>query len=205
MSQKLIYPATERNKQPILDILKLYLPSDRETNLLEISSGSGQHVSFFAEHFPNIIFQPSEYDSTLFKSIEAYIKPFANILQPIHIDVTTDYKNWQLRSEQYEFILNVNMIHITPYKCTQGLFNNAQHVLKPNGMLITYGPYANNGIIEPESNVRFNQSLRHSDPEWGLRDIQDLKILAMECGLELLQIHNMPSNNKMLIWRKISE
>lgn len=72
-------------------------------------------------------------------------------------------------------------------------------------MLITYGPYANNGIIEPESNVRFNQSLRHSDPEWGLRDIQDLKILAMECGLELLQIHNMPSNNKMLIWRKISE
>lgn len=95
------------------------------------------------------------------------------------------------------------MMHISPYECTKGLFSNAGLYLKTNGIMITYGPYALDGVITPESNVSFDESLRSQNPQWGLRDIKDLTELAKENHLRLEEIIDMPSNNKCIVWKKV--
>ncbi|KYQ57676.1 UPF0585 protein C16orf13 like protein A [Trachymyrmex zeteki] len=204
-AKKLIYPAADRNKDPILSVLKRYIQPGTNQILLEISSGTGQHVAHFAPHFPQVTFYPSEYDLKLLDSIAAYAHGYSNIKTPIGIDITTDYRLWgngNFKPNSLEYIYNANMIHISPYQCTIGLFNNANQLLKPNGLLITYGPYAFDGQITPQSNVDFNESLKLQDPSWGLRDVTDLKKLAEENNIRLIEIVDMPANNKTIIWKK---
>lgn len=197
----MFYPAADRNKGFILDILKMYLDTSKMGKVLEISSGTGQHISHIAEHFPNLQFQPSEYDTSLFNSLTSYANKIAskNVKPPIKIDVTTDYRTWNC-GNNYDCLLNFNMIHITPFSCSIGLFKNGSSVVKKGGFIITYGPYANNGVLEPESNVNFNRGLKAQNPEWGVRDIQDLKKIATEYHIELMKVHDMPANNKCLVW-----
>lgn len=95
------------------------------------------------------------------------------------------------------------MMHISPFKCSEGLFENAGAILQKNGLLITYGPYAENGQLTPESNISFDNGLRRSNPLWGVRDIVDLKKLAEAANLQLIEVHEMPANNKILIWKKL--
>ncbi|KAK4884670.1 hypothetical protein RN001_000941 [Aquatica leii] len=206
MSQKIQYPASERNKQPILEVLQKHIPTNTQGNLLEIASGTGQHASFFAEHFPKLIFHPSEYDYSLFASLRAYAKdtPTKNVRDPIEIDVTTPYTSWNLSHQHYDYILNINMIHISPYSSTIGLFQNCSKLLKPNGLMIMYGPYACDGVIIPESNINFDRGLRMQNKEWGLRDIQDLKSLAAINNMELIEKYNLPANNMCLIWKQLT-
>jgi len=204
-AKKVIYPAAERNKDPILSVLKRYIQRGTNQIFLEISSGSGQHVAHFAPHFPHVTFYPSEYEPRLLDSIAAYANGYSNIKSPMRIDITTDFQLWSnniFKPNSLEYIYNANMIHITPYQCTIGLFNNAGQLLKPNGLLITYGAYAFNGQITPQSNVNFNESLKSQDPSWGLRDVTDLKKLAEENDIKLIEIVDMPANNKMIIWKK---
>ncbi|GJQ76422.1 hypothetical protein Trydic_g2137 [Trypoxylus dichotomus] len=205
MSKKISYPACERNKSFILEVLQKYLESSKPGHVLEIGSGTGQHVSYFAQHFPNLTFQPSEYEDRLFGSIRAYAKdtPTNNVKDPVKIDITTDSKTWNLDIEKFDYLLNVNMMHISPYNCTVGLFTNASKVLKPGGLMITYGPYAHNGVIEPQSNINFDRGLRSENPEWGLRDINDLQKIAEDVGIKLLKKHDLPANNKCLAWQKM--
>lgn len=153
-------------------------------------------------NFPNLTFQPSEYDTNLFNSIRAYSSDVLtkNIKDPIKIDVTEDSKNWKIECHLYDYIININMIHITPFNCTVGLFRNASKVLKQGGLMLTYGPYAHNGIITPQSNVDFDKHLREQDPQWGLRDISDLEKIGESYGIRLVKIYDMPSNNKCLVW-----
>ncbi|KAK7081744.1 hypothetical protein SK128_002571 [Halocaridina rubra] len=94
------------------------------------------------------------------------------------------------------------MVHITPWACTEGLFDIAGKLLKPNGVMATYGPYAIHGEIAPESNVAFNDYLKEQDAEWGLRDIEDLEKEAKKNGLTFDAMFDMPSNNKTLVWTK---
>lgn len=200
-------PSANRNQKPILDVLlKILDKTSSNLKLLEISSGTGQHSAFFANHFPNITFQPSEYDESMLTSIQAYAldSKYKNILNPIIIDISKDYNLWNIKFNEnnFDYILNINMIHITPWKCTEGLFYNAGKLLKNHGFLITYGPYAINGILTPDSNVRFNNMLKNQNPEWGVRDIQDLKILAQKNSIKFVEMYDMPANNKILLWQK---
>lgn len=156
-------------------------------------------------------FQPSDYDSNLFRSIREYTKDCRNVKDPILIDISKDLESWDsmydeqlLKSclDTFDFILNINMIHITPFECSEGLFKNCSKLLKTNGLLFTYGPYSVNNVLTPESNVSFDKSLRRQNKLWGIRDISDLKLLAQKNSMNLLKIHNLPSNNKLLVWNK---
>lgn len=204
-AKKLIYPAADRNKDPILSVLRKYVQRGPDQMFLEISSGSGQHVAHFAPHFPHITFYPSENDSRLLESIAAHANGFTNIKHPLRIDITTDFHTWGngiFKESSIDYVYNANMMHISPYECSIGLFNNAGKLLKNNGFLFTYGPYAIDGIITPESNVNFNKSLKFQDPSWGLRDIRDLEKLAEKNGIGLIDIVDMPANNKTIVWKK---
>ena len=156
-------------------------------------------------------FQPSEYDKTLFKSIKEYTKDCRNVNESILIDISRDLECWDSMydghllnscTNTFNYILNINMIHITPFECTEGLFKNCSKLLKPKGLLFTYGPYSINNVLTPESNVSFDKGLRRQNPRWGIRDIDDLKSLAQKNSMNLLKIHDLPSNNKLLVWNK---
>ncbi|XP_074549304.1 methyltransferase-like 26 [Halichoeres trimaculatus] len=199
--------AAERNKEPILSVLRECVNTGRPLQALEISSGTGQHVTHFAQALRNIIWQPSEYDRQSLASIEAYRAHYQlhNVKPVIHLDASLPHQYWGgIQSESLDLVVNINMIHITPMACTEGLFRGAGAVLKPQGLLLTYGPYAVNGHIMPQSNVDFDYSLRQRNPEWGLRDISLLSSIAQRNGLFLEKMIDMPANNKCLLFRKES-
>lgn len=206
-------PAGERNKQPMLEVLQKHIDVNEKSNLLEISSGPGLHSSFFAGFLPNLTFQPSEFDKGMFSSIKAYrdSEKVDNVLDPIYIDISQDLSQWNAKflnksinecQNFFDYMLNLNMMHISPYECSEGLFVNSSKLLKPGGLLFTYGPYAVDGILEPESNISFDRSLKSRDPTWGIRDIEDLKKLASANHIQLVFSYNLPSNNKCLVWKK---
>ncbi|KAJ0182488.1 hypothetical protein K1T71_001857 [Dendrolimus kikuchii] len=208
--EKLIYPAANRNKEPILQVLKRFMTphedctEEKNPLFLEIASGSGQHVFHFAPHFPTIKFQPTEVDHSLLGSINYYAKncPTRNILPPILVDICNRLNRYGLKENSIDYLYCANMIHISPYVCTIGLFENAGLYLKHDALMITYGPYSKDGIIVPESNVEFDLSLRTRNPLWGLRDINDLKKVGEKNNLTLIDTVEMPANNKTLIWKK---
>lgn len=209
MSHKHCHPAAERNKEPIFQCLKKYIDATNKSQFLEISSGSGQHVSHIAPHFPNTTFQPTELENSSLRSINEYVaeNKTGNIKNAQLLDVRESPDKWlgeTLKPGSLDYIMNVNMMHISEWACSEGLFSGAGVLLKPEGLLFTYGPYAFDGKITPESNVNFDASLRSRDPSWGLRDvIQELQPLAKTHGLQLEQKHDLPANNNFLIWRKI--
>lgn len=199
--------AAERNKEPILSVLRDSVNHVKPLQALEISSGTGQHVTHFAQALPNVTWQPSEYDRQSLLSIEAYRSHYRlnNVKPPIHLDASLSHEHWGgIQPESLDLVLNINMIHISPMACTQGLFRGAGAVLKPQGLLLTYGPYSVNGQITPQSNVEFDYSLRQRNPEWGLRDVVFLKSIAERHGLFLEKMVDMPANNKCLLFRKES-
>ncbi|XP_018571027.1 methyltransferase-like 26 isoform X2 [Anoplophora glabripennis] len=203
MSNKIVYPSAESNKGPILEVLHKHMAKNIDGQVLEIASGTGQHISYFAAHFPRLTFQPSEYDTSLFNSIKAYANetPTKNVKDPIRINVTDDWTTWGVPND-FDYVININMIHVTPFPCTLALFKNVCEVLKMKGLLIMYGPYANNGVLEPQSNRDFDKNIRASNPDWGVRDIQDLMRVADPHGIKIIKIYDLPSNNKCLVWKK---
>jgi len=205
MTEKRIPASAERNKEPIHQVLKKLLPTDKDLKALEIASGSGLHVGYLASCFPRVTWQPSEFDQEHWPSLRAYKSEHTNILDPVEIDISTDYDTWgctNLVPGSIDLILNINMIHISPWAATQGLFKNAGDLLSKDGILVTYGPYAKNGILEPETNVNFNRYLQDENGEWGIRDIADITEEGNEFGLCLSEEYDMPSNNKMLVFRR---
>lgn len=207
-------PSADRNSAPILHVLQEVLNRDEpHQRLLEIASGTGQHSAFFAPHFPNIQFCPTENNPHMLNSIRAYRQDVAtnNMTEPVTVDIRQPFIEWDQRlfnangRMEFNYILCINMMHISEIRCSEGLFENASYLLKNNGILITYGPYAVNGVLQPESNVSFDKSLRSQNNEWGVRDIADLKKIAERWGITFQQAFEMPANNKCLIWRKNCE
>lgn len=194
-----VWPAAERNKQPILETLLQVVPQTGGV-WLEIAAATGQHAVHFAPHFPNYSFQPSDIDekhlATLIK--RQFVANVPNLKPPVRLDVIDDL--WPLHAA--DIIYCANMIHIAPWEVSVGLFRGAGRLLTSGKMLITYGPYQFEGSHTSESNEKFDASLRRRDPAWGVRDVSDLKKLAQSVGLVCRAPIPMPANNFLLVWDK---
>lgn len=204
-------PAAKRNRIPIGEALKKYLDPDNVQNdkneaprVLEIASGCGTHVMHFSQLFPHVQWQPSDFQDDAIESIKGHLANDHrdNVSTPLKIDVCDPYDRWQLKHDKYDFIFNANMVHISPWKCTEFLFANAGEVLKSKGILFMYGPFAINGILEPKSNQEFDTTLKLNNAEWGIRDLKDLEAEASRSDIHLVEILDLPANNKLVIWKR---
>ncbi|XP_002732310.2 methyltransferase-like 26 [Saccoglossus kowalevskii] len=201
-------PSADRNKEAVAQILMHYAGLDRTGFALEVGSGTGQHVVHFAARMPNITWLPSDIDEPSVTSINCYLQVYQlkNILQPIYLDVSQPAHQWSphLIPASCDLIVCINVIHISAITTTSGLIKGAGTVLKSHGLLVMYGPYKVHGIITPHSNVEFDKQLKIRNPEWGLRDIDYLIEVAEQNGMILEAMHDMPANNKTIVFRKIS-
>ena len=192
-----LWPAAERNKQPIADVLRRVLP-DRG-RLLEVASGTGQHALYFASALPGYTIEPSDCDPENLATLRRRVALAQNprLLPPLELDVTGVPPDLACTA-----VFCANMVHIAPWAASIGLFRVAAHVLDANGLLVTYGPYSFHGEHTAESNARFDRSLKDRNPEWGVRDVDALEAVAREHGLLLGATHAMPANNFVLVWNK---
>lgn len=195
-------PAADRNKQPILDVLRTVLADGGSA--LEICSGTGQHVAWFAAAMPQWEWQPTEADADLLHAIGERIAQdrLTNVRPPVRLDVTSP--RWPSDGAEfagrYDAIFCANMLHIAPWSCCAGLMQGAERYLAPNGVLVTYGPYLENNVVAAPSNLAFDASLKARDPAWGLRRLQEVEAEAERAGLAMRERHAMPANNLLLVF-----
>jgi SAM-dependent methyltransferase len=191
-------PSPERNKQPILEVLTRALPTTG--TVLEIGSGTGQHVAHFAKALRALAFQPSEMDVERHPSIAAWVAAdqLANVRPPLAFDVTC--LPWPVRAA--DAVVCINVIHISPWEATLALMRGAGEILPRGGVLVTYGPYRREGRHTAPSNEAFDASLKSRNPSWGVRDMEEVVVVAKAHGLELEETVPMPANNFTLVFRK---
>jgi len=191
-------PPAERNKGPILDVLARVLP--RQGLVLEVASGTGQHVVHFAKALPGLKWQPSDPDPELRKSIAIRTaeEGLANVNATIDLDVAR--LPWPLDSA--DAVVCINMIHVAPWSATGALFAGARAVLAPGCVVFLYGPYRRLGAHTAQSNEKFDSELRAQDPDWGLRDLEAVTETAAAAGFAAPEIVDMPANNFSLIFRR---
>ena len=191
-------PATLRNRDAIAAILADGLPPSG--TVLEVASGSGEHVVHFAAAFPHLEWQPSDPDPAGLISIAAYRAEagLANIAPPRALDASAP--EWPI--DRVDAVLCINMVHISPWQATPGLFAGAARLLATGAPLILYGPYIEPDVPTAASNLAFDASLRARDPAWGLRDTDAVKRVAAEVGFAFAERRAMPANNLMLLFRR---
>lgn len=197
---KVCWPAPERNKAPILEVLQRVLP--KTGTLLEIASGTGQHAEHFARHLPGLTYLPSDRDAENLASIRAWVAEarLPNLLEPRELDVT--WSDWPLPGSPpaVDAVFNANMLHISPWSCALGLFAGLGRYLSAGGVFVLYGPYRIGGAHTAPSNESFDASLRERNPEWGVRDFEAVRDLAEGAGLRFVERVEMPANNQSLIF-----
>lgn len=191
-------PATQRNREPILAVLREVLPA--QGLVLEVASGSGEHAVHFAAAFPNLTFQPSDPDPAALASIDAWAaeSTLPNIRPAIRLDATAP--RWPIAAANA--ILCINMIHISPWGATEGLVRQAAQLLPAGGPLYLYGPYRQSDVPLAASNAVFDDSLRRRNPKWGLRELDAVAELARTAGFGEPQVTAMPANNLSVVFRK---
>jgi SAM-dependent methyltransferase len=199
VSDKLHASATQRNREPIAQVLARELPP--QGRVLEVASGTGEHAVFFAARFPALAWQPSDPDPAALASIAAYRAdyPGDNLAAPVRLDAAAP-ATWPIT--QAAAILCINMVHISPWAASEGLFRGAGRVLGPAAPVILYGPYREAGVETAPSNLAFDQSLKARNPAWGLRDLAAIDRLAQDAGFERTARHQMPANNLALVYRR---
>lgn len=191
-------PAGERNLAPLTRVLRARLPSAGA--VLEVASGTGQHVAHWARAFPGLVFQPSDADPEACAQIEAWRRAteVGNLSPALGLDVGAD--DWPaVAPGPWVAIIAVNLLHISPAPTTPGLLRGAGATLAPAGRLFLYGPFAEHGVLEPESNRRFDATLRAQNPAWGIRDLAEVSAVAGAHGLDLAEVIAMPANNRVLV------
>lgn len=191
-------PATLRNRDAIAAVLADWLPP--AGSVLEVASGSGEHVIHFAAAFPHLDWQPSDPDPAGLASIAAWRAEagLVNVAPPLALDASAS--GWPL--DRADAILCINMVHISPWEATLGLFAGAARLLAPGAPLILYGPYTEPDVPTAASNLAFDANLRTRDPAWGLRDTDMVKSAARDAGLAFAERRAMPANNLMLLFRR---
>ena len=191
-------PHVGRNTGPILEVLRQVLPE--RGLVLEVASGSGEQSVAFARAFPKLLWQPSDPDPAALASIQAWRDSEAlfNLLPPVELDACA--AGWPIASA--EAIICINMVHISPWHATEGLMHGAGRVLEAGAPLYLYGPYRQSGVETAASNEAFDQSLRSRNPEWGLRNVEDVAAEAEGHGLVLERTIPMPANNLSVIFRR---
>lgn len=192
-------PAAARNRQPILDVLTPRLPA--QGLVLEIASGSGEHIVHFAEALPDLAFQPSDPSPDARASIDDWVQALAlgNVRPALVLDAAGDV--WPL--ERADAVLCCNMIHIAPWEAAVGLVAGAGRILPKDGMLYLYGPYRRGGRHTAPSNEAFDLDLRRRDAAWGVRDLEAVASLAQAQGFGLPEIIDMPTNNLSLVFKRL--
>ncbi|MBX9710470.1 MAG: DUF938 domain-containing protein [Xanthobacteraceae bacterium] len=196
---RLQYPATARNRDVILDVLRGVLPSSGL--VLEIASGSGEHVVHFANALPGLTFQPSDPESDAMRSVEAWVQDsgVTNVRPPLLLDASA--ATWPVTSA--DAILCINMIHISSWRASEGLMHGAAKILRAGAPLYLYGPYRRTGIVTAPSNEAFDDSLKSRNPEWGLRELDMVTELAGSVGFSGPQVIEMPANNLSVVFRRV--
>ncbi|NMF85982.1 DUF938 domain-containing protein [Nodosilinea sp. P-1105] len=206
-------PATERNRDPILAVLQRVLPPTG--TVLEISSGTGEHAVYFAPRLAPRWWLPSDRDSEALNSIVAWRQtvPCETLQAPVHLDVCAPV--WPVESGQLEqgqidwlqhqpitAIVNINMVHISPWAACLGLMAGAGRLLPPQGVLYLYGPFKQNGEHTAPSNAAFDASLQAHNPQWGVRDVEAVVQVAQQQGLALQATVAMPANNLSVVFSR---
>ena len=197
--------AFHRNHVPMWEVLSPWL-RDKTGNVLEVGSGSGQHVAFFAKKAPHLIWWPSDYEPRNLASIDAWRDGAKNIERPRRIDLTM--ADWALDAEdsatltELTAIFSANVIHISPWDTARGLMRGAAQRLRRAGRLFVYGPFKKDGRHTAPSNEVFDASLRGRDPQWGVRDLEDVRDEALGNGLAIVEVVAMPANNMILIFER---
>lgn len=194
---RLAAPAVARNRDAILEVLRPRLPA---TGLvLEIASGTGEHVAHFAQALPHLTWQPSDPAPQARASIAAWSAAEGrdNIRSPLALDAAA--ATWPLA--QADAIVCINMIHISPWEAAEGLMRGAARLLPPGGLLYLYGPYLRAGVPTAPSNEAFDADLRRRDPRWGLRDLEAVAACAAAHALALDTVVEMPANNLSVMFR----
>ena len=190
-------PATERNREPIAAVLREVLPA--HGLVLEVASGTGEHAAYFARLFPALDWQPSDPDPDALNSIEAWVADaeLPNLREPVQLDAAG---TWPIA--RAEAVLCINMVHISPWTATLGLLGGAAGVLAPGAPLVLYGPYRQRDVPTAPSNEAFDRSLKDRNPDWGLRELEEVVAAAERERLQLDRIVEMPANNLTVVFRK---
>jgi hypothetical protein len=198
----LVAPAAERNKDPILAVLRTLLP--QTGTVLEIASGTGQHVVHFARALPQLEWLPSDVSAEARDSIAAWVasERLPNVKLPIALDVLD--RPWPVAGP-LDAIVCVNLIHISPWPVTLALFSGANEKLGDAGLVYLYGPYKREGRHTAPSNEAFDRSLRAQNPEWGVRNLEDVIETAKRAGVEHIATVEMPANNLSVAFRRIRQ
>jgi len=190
-------PSTLRNRQPILAVLREFLPE--QALVLELASGTGEHAAYFAAALPGVRWLPSDPDAAARASIAAWTQDLENVDPPGAIDVSAP--DWGVEGP-FDAMVCINMIHISPWEATLGLMAGAARLLRAGGVLITYGAYLREGRHTAPSNEAFEQWLKARDPRFGVRDMAEIEAAANAQGLILREIVAMPANNFCLVFAR---
>ncbi|MEM7101057.1 MAG: DUF938 domain-containing protein [Pseudomonadota bacterium] len=192
-----IAPAAERNKTPILNVIADYLKPGHRA--LELASGTGQHILYFAKAMPQVTWQPSEVSSELVSELQSVLEGYHNIERAYVLDVLQTPRQ---TARLFDAVLVSNLLHISPIEAVAGVFDVCDVCLLDSGVIHIYGPFHRDGHFTSPGNRRFDQSLRERDASWGIRDLEQV----LECGSRrdfgLLEIVQQPANNFSLIFRR---
>ena len=189
-------PATARNREPILAVLRRLAPP--QGTVLEVASGSGEHAAHFAAALPGLVFQPSDPDPGRRASIDAWCEGIPNVRPALALDAA--HGTWP--AGPFDLLLCCNMIHIAPWAAAEGLVAGAGRVLATGGILLLYGPFRRQGVQTAPGNEAFDADLRARNPAWGVRDLEAVDALARAAGFGAPEITEMPANNLCVAWRR---
>ncbi len=197
MSYKPHAPATDRNKQAILSVIRQEFGDC--SSILEIGSGTGQHAVHFAAELDHVTWQTSDVQEN-HAGIRSWLRDAAlpNVRAPFVLDVLTA----PVPDERYDGVFSANTAHIMSFEGVEKMFSLVGSVLNDSGVFVLYGPFRQKGEFNAPSNAAFHESLRQQNHEMGVRHLEDLDRLAAKGGMRRARVYAMPANNHIVVWLK---